>query len=171
MSVLSFLGGLLKGFVQLFKKVEPEVRSAIKVSSDITDAIKNIDPNEKEPLAIVLAVIPEGLKSKFMDTAAPILFNAGLIDDPNTPTEEAIWEASENIRQLKGTLHKKVLLNNLGIFLTDVLADGKIGWDDLVHIPKLFFSHRNDDEIVQALDDELPPTDPPTPPPPGGPGH
>lgn len=138
MSILSFLVNL---FTKIFGGLTAAEKTAVSVSSKIIDAIKTVQDEEEHPLEAVLSVIPEELKEKFTQTGVEMLFKAGLIHDMDMSLDDAIKWAATNLRTIAGSLNHKVSLNNLGIFLTDVLADGKIGWNDLAHLPKLFYDH------------------------------
>lgn len=144
MSILSFLGHLLQGFLKLFKGMEPAEKDAVQFSSAIIDALKQMDGSEENPVDTILALLPAELHQKFTEFGTDVLFKAGLIPSPMGPETlgSAIRLAAAKIKEIKGSLGHKVSLNNLGIFLTDVFADGKIGWDDLVHLPKLFFDNK-----------------------------
>lgn len=140
MSILSFLVSL---FHKIFGRLTPEQKAIVKVASDVINAIKS-GQDYDTAIEGVLTVIPEELREQFMSNIVRVLFEADLIDSPNYTIREAIVHAGEKAKELKGLLLHKVKLNNLGIFLIDVFADGNIGWDDLAHLPKLFFDHKDD---------------------------
>lgn len=140
MSILSFLVNL---FHKIFGGLTPEQKEIVKISSDIINTIKS-GQNFDEALENVLALVPEDLKSKFLSNIVPILHKAGLIPSLDFTIKEAIVYAGGHLKTLDGDLLRNVKLNNLGYFLIDVFADGKIDWNDLAHLPKLFFSHQDE---------------------------
>lgn len=159
MSILSWLASLL-GFL---KKATPEIRKVVKVVNTITDALKDVDPDIDEPLDVVLSVIPEHLQEKFLGNVVPTLFHAGLITSQDMTPLAAIRAAAEVIKSYKGTKIKKNYLNSFTILLNDVMSDGEIGWDDLIKVGKAVFDHKDEPDVVQALDDEEPPAPPSDP--------
>jgi len=138
MSIFSFLGDL---FHKIFGGLTTEQKQIVKVSSDIINAIKS---GQDYDVAVenVLKLIPEDLKEKFLNNIIPILFKAGLIDSDQFTVREAITHAGERVKELDGDILHNISLNNLGYFLIDVFADGKITWSDLVFLPRLFFKHK-----------------------------
>ena len=139
---MSLLDSLKDLFKTIFGGLTSKQKKIVAVSGDIVNAIKKLPDNDQAPMELVLSVIPDNLREKFAENIVSILFDARLIDSKDLTPAEAIKAAAERIELIKGSLNHKVSLNNLGIFLTSVLADGKIRWDDLVHIPKLFYSHQ-----------------------------
>lgn len=143
MSILSFLKSLWDALTGKNKKIA-------NISYEIVEAIKKADSNAN-PLELVLSVIPAKLHDKFIENAVSILYNAGLIQSASVTVEEAIVEAATYIKKIKGSLNHKVGLNSLFIFVASVLADGKIGWNDLAHLGPLVFKKNRE----QALEGEL----------------
>lgn len=146
MSILNFLKSLWEALTGKQKKIA-------NISYEIIESIKKVDSSHDSPLEVVLQVIPDRLKEKFTDNVVSILHNAGLIKTQKLTPDEAIAEAADFINKIKGSLNHKVGLNNLGIFLASVLADGKIQWNDLVHLPKLFYDNKTSSESLLSGND------------------
>lgn len=139
MSILTFLADL---FHKIFGGLTSEQKEIVKISNDVINAIKS-GLSFDTALESVLSVVPEDLKAKFLDNVVSILFKVGLITSMDVTIAEAITEAGAHIKELGDDTIHKIKLNSLGQLLIDVLADGKIGWDDLAHLPKLFFKYGN----------------------------
>lgn len=149
MSILNFLKSLWDALTGKNKKIA-------NISYEIVEAIKKVDENHASPLELVLSVIPDKLKEKFTDNVVGILFNAGLITSRSLTPDEAIMEAAAFIKKIKGSLNHKIGLNSLFMFVASILADGKIGWDDLAHLGPLVFKQKNearaDNEPLSGVD-------------------
>lgn len=143
MSIFSFLKSIWDALTGKNKKIA-------NLSYDIVEAIKKAHLSDA-PLALVLSVIPEKLRAKFLDNAVSILKNAGLIQSQDVTVEAAIIEAAAFIRNIKGSLNHKIGLNSLFMFVASVLADGKVDWDDLAHLGPIIFKKR-----TEALEGEEP---------------
>lgn len=141
MSIVSFLRSLWDALTGKNKKIA-------NLSYEIVEAIKKVDESHSSPMELVLSVIPDKLKHKFTENVVSILANAGLITSKSITPDEAIMEAAAFIRHIKGSLNHKIGLNSLFMFVASVLADGKIDWNDLVHLGPLVFKKKQEQTLL-----------------------
>jgi hypothetical protein len=138
MSFKTFINKLWAGVAKVWKSLASESKKDVKLAVSLLNDIKA----GKAYADLIAGLSPENA-AKVQETLNVILVKAGYIQDyVDGMNEDDIIASIVNTINTKPELHKNIFLNNIALILTDVFADGKIGWDDLFLLPKYVFNNK-----------------------------
>jgi hypothetical protein len=143
MKIKSFLTRLWAAIKRMFEGFDDEVKTAIHISVTLVENLKNF---VESPAADVLTtVIPSQLDNRlknWLRVKLPgILQQLKLADAQLTDDSEIVIQAAKQLKQMQGSV-KSGFLHSLSILIAQIVADGKLTWDDGVYILQWYYQYR-----------------------------
>lgn len=134
---------------KLIGQLPPILKKAVPIGITITDSIKNFDLKNPQVADILTAIIPGDLDDKIkavLRASLPkIVVELRLVQategltDPNEIMKAAITV----LQQIDSDYSiRPGFLNNLAIVISQVVADGKLDWNDAAYLIKYFFDKK-----------------------------
>jgi hypothetical protein len=146
MSLKTVLQKIGKFFENIWLHLKPELKFAVKIGLEITNAIKNFDTAHPEVGDILTKIIPGTLDDKGLirmrEELPKIVVELQLVDAQLNLTDnnEIMMAALDTIRRLTGRARNTVL-NSLSQLIAQVQADGKLDWNDVAYLQKWLYDH------------------------------
>lgn len=147
MSLQTFLVKIWLSIENFFSGIMPELKTAVHVGVQVTEAIKTFDTNNPEAADILTALIPGSLddtiKAKIREELPKVVVELKLVDatlgltDPNA----IMLAAVRFIQQLDGD-YSNAFLHDISIIVSKVAADGKLTWSDAVYLLQWYYDHK-----------------------------
>lgn len=145
MSIGHFLAHIWDAIKKLFEGLPEEFKKAIHIGVVVTENVKNfVDSGVAD---IITAIIPgdldETIKEKLRAALPEILIKLKLAEDCSnlaTPNEIVVC-ALKVLQSVEGDF-KSAFLHDLSILIAQVVADGRLSWQDGVYILQWYYDHK-----------------------------
>lgn len=147
MSLGTLLKSIWAAISSLWNNLESELKVAIHIGVDVTQAIKTFDDNNPEVADIITTLIPGDVDDKIKNSiraALPnILIKLRLVDaaaQAGSP-QDIVRSAIAVIKSLDPSINGN-FLDGLSIAIAQVTADGKLTWNDAKYLLKWYYDNQ-----------------------------
>lgn len=156
MSLKSWFKEVGQVISRIFRMLTKASKKAVDVAIRVVDEIKSFDTAHPEAANLIAALIPgdvdDKIVAKIRAKLPEIMTKLRLADATLQLSDlEIILAGIKALQSLEG-VYRKTALNSLAILITDVIADGKITWDELAMLPKWYYDNVADDDVDTDLD-------------------